>query len=335
MVCFHLLHWNPSLGPFLHSQLISHHPPTWAQLLHQRQPCLLIYTALILSPTLQLGDFPLLSHVSLSEGRVSPSPESPLLLPLVSCLFHHRAVWSCPLFLSKQFLLSWGMSPLFLPSSLPLPGKPAVLPSLTLALAGAPWPQCRDLPPLPPFSTSSGALCVPLSQQLTDPHCKRDSSGRARHHAEWAEGRHPQAARRFQPGRDGPQCLGVTWVSCVSLAVKVLGQPEKRFEWHSYCYTFGKVTFGPWISGEQRAQPAHMAPQVLSASRGWLQSHLARGSEMFWQLLWYVLLPARTGSRRVEITEESKPVHLVFLAEAGSGVPEINCVSSIIEGILL
>lgn len=118
----------------------------------------------------------LLSHVSLSEGRVSPSPESPLLLPLVSCLFHHRAVWSCPLFLSKQFLLSWGMSPLLLPSSLPLPGKPAVLPSLTLALAGAPWPQCRDLPPLPPFSTSSGALCVPLSQQLTDPHCKRDSA---------------------------------------------------------------------------------------------------------------------------------------------------------------
>lgn len=176
MVCFHLLHWNPSLGPFLHSQLISHHPPTWAQLLHQRQPCLLIYTALILSPTLQLGDFPLLSHVSLSEGCVSPSPESPLLLPLVSCLFHHRTVWSCPLFLSKQFLLSWGMSPLLLPSSLPLPGKPAVLPSLTLALAGAPWPQCRDLPPLPPFSTSSGALCVPLSQQLTDPHCKRDSA---------------------------------------------------------------------------------------------------------------------------------------------------------------
>lgn len=28
----------------------------------------------------------------------------------------------------------------------------------------------------------------------------------------------------------------------------------------------------------------------------------------------------------VEITEERKPVLLVFLAEAGSGVPEINCI---------
>lgn len=56
---------------------------------------------------------------------------------------------------------------------------------------------------------------------------------------------------------------------------------------------------------------------------------------MFCQLLWYVLFPAHTGSRHVEITEESKPVRLVFLAEAGSGVPEINCVSSIAQGSLL
>lgn len=320
-----------SLGPVVDSC----HPPSWAQLPHQRQPCLLIYTTLILSPALQLGDFPLISHVSLSGGHVSPSPESSLLLSPVSCLFHHKGVWSCPLFLSCL-----GACPL-LPSS----QQPALL-CLSLgsqqSFPAFPWLW------LEPLGLSPG-ICLPshhvplvlvpcLSLSLSSsliPTVNRDSplAGPGTM-CEWAEGRHPQTARRFQPERDEIS-LRVTQVS-FSLAVKVWGQPEKRFEWESHCCTFGKVHI--WSLDQrrvERAQPTHMAPQVLSASRSWLQSHLAGGSEMFWQLLWYVLLPARTGSRRVEITEESKPVHLVFLAEAGSGVPEINCVSSIIEEILL
>lgn len=111
-----------------------------------------------------------------------------------------------------------------------LPGKPAVLLSLPLALAGAPWPQHRGLPPLPSFSTSVGALAVPLSQQIADPHCEQGLiSARPGAICEWTEGRHPQAARKFLAGRDVPQCLGVTRVS-FRLAVNVWGPPEKRFE---------------------------------------------------------------------------------------------------------
>lgn len=156
-----------------------------------------------------------------SGGQVSSSPESPLPLPPVIYLFHHKAVWSCPLFLSKRFLTSWGKSAFLLPSS----HQPALLPNLAVALAGAPWPQHRGLPPLPSFSTSAGALAVPLSQTVN-----RDSSlAGPGAMCEWTEGRHPWAARRFQPGGDVPRCLGVTRVS-FSLAVKVWGHPEMRFE---------------------------------------------------------------------------------------------------------
>lgn len=104
-----------------------------------------------LSPTLQLGDFPLLSHVSLSGGHVSARPESPLPLAL-SCVFHHKAVWSHPLFLSKWFFISWGMSPFLLSSS----QQPALL-CLSLgsqqSFPAFPWPW------LEPFGPSTG-VCL-------------------------------------------------------------------------------------------------------------------------------------------------------------------------------
>lgn len=181
----------------------------------------------ISSPTLQLGDFPLLSHVSLSGGHVSPvlSPESPLLLPPVSCLFHHKA-----LFLSKLFLLSWGMSPLLLPSS----QQPALL---CLSLEGQQSFPAFPGPGWSPLASVQGSASSPiifhkcwwkmvpcLSPSLSSsliPTVSRDSAlAGPGTECEWAEGRHPQAAGGFQSGRDGPQCLGVTRVS-FSLAVKV------------------------------------------------------------------------------------------------------------------
>lgn len=222
MVRFHLLPGysteTPVWGLFF-TLSYSHHPPTWGQLPHQRRPCLSIYTACFLSPTLQLGDFPLLS--SSVEDRSLPvlshlSPSPPVIF-----LFHHKAVWSCPLFLSKRFL-TLGASPLSF--------SPPLTSQLSFPTLLWPW--------LEPLGLSTGVclhflhfpqvlvpLAVPLSQTVnTDSSLAGPGAV-----CEWAEGRHPWAARRFQPGRDVPRCLGVTRVS-FSLAVKVWGHPEMRFE---------------------------------------------------------------------------------------------------------
>lgn len=113
-------------------------------------------------------------------------------------------------------------------SPLPLPGKPAVLPSLPLALARALWPQHRGLPPLPSFSASAGAPAVPLSQQLPNPtHGKQELiSDRARHHVWLGWGGHPHLLEYFSLG--GMSLSAWESLECPSAWLWKFGPSQKR-----------------------------------------------------------------------------------------------------------
>lgn len=87
-----LLHWNISLGPVFHSQLLSHHSPTWAQLPYWRQPCISIYTALFFIPYFAVrrlsSPFSCLPQwrTCLCQAWVTSPPCTELRLPSQSCL---------------------------------------------------------------------------------------------------------------------------------------------------------------------------------------------------------------------------------------------------------
>lgn len=171
----------PSWGLFFTPRPLTRHPPTWAQLPHQTLPCLFICPALFFVPCFAVRSISFSLPPSVEDRSLpclSPSPESSLHLPPASCLSPHKAVWSCPL-LSKRFLTCLGEAPFPSPplsaasSPLPLLGKPAILPSLALVLAGGPFPSAwGPASPSAIFHKCWCTGCVPLSQQLADPHCK-------------------------------------------------------------------------------------------------------------------------------------------------------------------
>lgn len=274
-----LLHWNTSLGSVLHSQLLSPHPPTWVLLPHQRWPCLLMYTALVFIPCFTAGrlsspfpqwrtPLPVLSHL-------------PPLLP-VSCLFHHKAVWSCPLFLSKWFLLFWGMSSFLLPPS----QQPAIL-CFSLgsqqSFSAFPWPW------LEPLGLSTGVCLLshhfpqvlvpwlsPSLSRLLIPTVNRDSSlpGQVPYVSGLRGGTH----RLPESFWLGGMSLSV-WESleCPSGWLWMFGVHQKRDLSESHTATpLVRSHLVPGSVESREGQPAHMAPEpslkldpITSCSRFW------------------------------------------------------------------
>lgn len=308
--------WSAVLGSVSCPQALTDHPPMWAQLPLQTPPYLLILPALLFIPSLQFGAC--LPPASLTRRPVSPvclsqpwwlSPPPASELPLSS--------ENCLEFLLLKCFLICGETTF----------SSSFQQAALKASSACPW-EARS-PPRPctasgrrPLSPGAGAfspiyyfpqiLGCPTLQQLADVHCK------------WglilsppSQNGAPATPRQRPAGWGGQQGqaggLRYRHPNC-SLCRLYLGI-QKPFEFPSAQlwkfeasqmrgFSGGQVvrplvvvTFGPKSVDSSGGQTcSHWLPgPLLKGSQ--LKSNLAWGSEMFWQLLWYVLFPACTGSR--------------------------------------